>query len=412
MSMRAINGVEELSPVRILHIVSSIDPKAGGVSQAIRTMASGLTEFNIESEIVSLDDPDSEFIRFDNCRIYALGVGKTGWNYNNELSRWLSANFLNYDAVIIHGLWQYPSFVVRKLAVKRKGKSPRILVMPHGMLDPWFQKAKGRKIKALRNWIIWQLTEKQVVNTADALLFTCETERILARDTFRYYQPKNEIVVGLGVTLPPPLRGNMLRELRNAIGLEVDENYLLFLGRIDIKKGVDLLLESYISVKEKGVVLPKLVIAGPGLDTPFGAEMSRLAAENQDIIFPGMLTGDLKWGAFYGCEAFILPSHQENFGIAVAEALACGKPVLISDQVNIWREIKQQEACLVEPPTRDGVTKLLEAWAVISEERRIKMQYSSSACFENHYTVKKVSLNMSTAIRQLLGIRSHGERVV
>ena len=92
------------------------------------------------------------------------------------------------------------------------------------------------------------------------------------------------------------------------------------------------------------------MIAGPGLDTAFGREMRQLAESlcpqpstltpQPAVFFPDMLTGDAKWGALYGCEAFVLPSHQENFGIAVVEALACGKPVLISNQVNIWREIE------------------------------------------------------------------------
>ena len=73
----------------------------------------------------------------------------------------------------------------------------------------------------------------------------------------------------------------------------------------------------------------------------------------------GMLSGAAKWGALYGCEAFVLPSHQENFGIAVVEALACGRPVLISDQVNIWREIVEDGAGIAEADTEEGVEKLL-----------------------------------------------------
>jgi glycosyltransferase involved in cell wall biosynthesis len=75
---------------------------------------------------------------------------------------------------------------------------------------------------------------------------------------------------------------------------------------------------------------------------------------------PHRLRKSEKWGVLYGCEAFVLPSHQENFGIAVVEALACGKPVLISDQVNIWREIVEDGAGIAEADTEEGVVKLLK----------------------------------------------------
>eukprot|EP01038_Epipyxis_sp_PR26KG_P002792 gene2792-3964_t len=75
-----------------------------------------------------------------------------------------------------------------------------------------------------------------------------------------------------------------------------------------------------------------------------------------------MLRGEQKWGAFYSSEAYLLPSHQENFGIAVAEALGCGLPVLISDKVNIWREIDQARAGMVETDTVDGTERSLRHW--------------------------------------------------
>jgi glycosyltransferase involved in cell wall biosynthesis len=88
-----------------------------------------------------------------------------------------------------------------------------------------------------------------------------------------------------------------------------------------------------------------------------------------------MLNGEAKWGALYGCEAFVLPSHQENFGIAVVEALACGRPVLISDQVNIWREIVEGGAGLVAEDTLEGTYTLL---ASLVEKSSIQKQLLTS----------------------------------
>src|SRR5690606_26372536 len=196
--------------------------------------------------------------------------------------------------------------------------------------DPWFQRDKSRRLKAFRNEIYWRLTEKKTVNQADGLLFTCHQELLLARETFKGYKPKQELNVGYGIQAPPTYTE---KSMPPALA---DKPYWLFLSRIHPKKGVDLLIRAYDELCSQSSGVPDLVIAGPA-DSDYARQMIEIAEDNPKIHFAGMLQGDAKWGALYGCEAFILPSHQENFGIAVVEALACSKPVLISDQVNIWR---------------------------------------------------------------------------
>ena len=179
------------------------------------------------------------------------------------------------------------------------------------------------------------------------------------------------------------------------------KKYLLFLSRIHQKKGVDLLIKAY--KKTKSAVygkLPQLVIAGPGLDTEFGKEIKELADNEPDIIFPGMLSGQLKWAAFYGCEAFILPSHQENFGIAVVEALASGKPVLISDKVNIWREIDREKAGIVMPDTEEGVHQTLLKWFSMSPDEKGIMAEQATIAFAKHFTVEQAAKRTVEVIKE------------
>ncbi len=102
-----------------------------------------------------------------------------------------------------------------------------------------------------------------------------------------------------------------------------------------------------------------------------------------------MLDGDVKWGAFRRAAAFVLPSHQENFGIAVAEALACRVPVLISDKVNIWREIEADGAGLVEADDLAGTQRLLKRWAMLGEEDRGRMAERAEACFRKRFDVSR-----------------------
>ena len=104
-----------------------------------------------------------------------------------------------------------------------------------------------------------------------------------------------------------------------------------------------------------------------------------------------MLEGDLKWGAFRSADAFVLPSHQENFGVAVVEALACGLPVLISDKVNIWPEIAQDEAGIVNPDTAEGTYRSMAAFLAMQPEERRRMVGNGLACFRARYEMKRTA---------------------
>ncbi|MBC7507207.1 MAG: glycosyltransferase, partial [Ferruginibacter sp.] len=108
-----------------------------------------------------------------------------------------------------------------------------------------------------------------------------------------------------------------------------------------------------------------------------------------------------KWEAYVGCEAFVLPSHQENFGIAVVEALACSKPVLISDQVNIWKEIQDAGAGIVAPDTLEGTKQLLLSWLHMNTNDRAEIIGNTRRCYEKKFTVKAAAENMYEAIKSL-----------
>ena len=135
-----------------------------------------------------------------------------------------------------------------------------------------------------------------------------------------------------------------------------------------------------------------MVIAGPdeeGLE-PELTSLATAGGAGERVHFPGMLRGDAKWGAFYAAEAFALPSHQENFGVAVAEALACGTPVLISNKVNIWREIAADGVGLVEEDDLAGTARLLARWRALTVAERAEMGAKSRPVFQRRYNVREV----------------------
>lgn len=377
---------------KILHVVSSMDPVLGGVCKAVRTITTSLIANGIDNEVVSLDDPNASFISNDSFTLYALGKADNAWAYNPNLLPWLKNNLHKYDYVVIHGLWLYSSYAVNKAC--KAFKNTKYFVMPHGMLDPYFQKASGRRLKAFRNWFYWKIIERKVINNSHGLLFTCEEELFLARKPFKPYKPNKEIIVGLGVEEPPKYNPNMSVAFFNICKELENRPFFLFLSRIHEKKGVDILIEAYkksIVNKSKESDIPVLVIAGPGLDTNYGKKILEMVNEdvtlNNTIFFPNMLTGDAKWGAFYNCEAFVLPSHQENFGIAVVEALACGKPVLISNQINIWKEIHQAKAGIIQEDTLKGTTGFLQDWIKMSLEKKEMMSNNAEVCFQTYYSI-------------------------
>jgi glycosyltransferase involved in cell wall biosynthesis len=389
-----------MKPSGVLHVIASLDPEKGGVGEAVRLIISGLEKQGIHSEVVTLDHPDNNFCTNDSFAIFALGPQKGSWQYSKKLIPWLITNLQNYEGVILHGLWLYNSYALGKVfsIAKKKpllygrgdNKFPKLFVMPHGMLDPYFQKSARRKLKAIRNWAYWKLIERKTVNNADGLLFTCEQEKLLARQSFRPYSPKLEIIVGLGVDEPPAYTSAMQLAFSNRCERPIDTPYLLYLGRVNEKKGVDILIEAYADICDSITSIPALVIAGPELESPFGRKIKKIVLENDTlknkIYFTGMLSGDAKWGAFYGSDAFILPSHQENFGIAVVEAMACGKPVLISNQVNIWREIQESGGGLIGSDTKEYTIKILQDWHVLSDIEKTKMNLNARRTFENHFS--------------------------
>jgi glycosyltransferase involved in cell wall biosynthesis len=357
-----------------------------------------------------MDDSNAIFLGNDNFKINTIGAARGPWQSNKDLIPWLVTNLARFDAVIVHGLWLYHTYAVHKaLKILKKDKNnkqniPKMFVMPHGMLDPYFQKAQGRKLKAIRNWLYWKLVEGKILNEADGVLFTCEEELRLARETFQPYHPKQEINIGYGISQPPAFNFEMQHDFFELCPQVVNNPYILFLSRIHEKKGVDLLISAYKSLltESNKTIIPKLVIAGPGLETPFGKEMRQLGKGYEDLIlFPGMLTGSKKWGAIYGCDAFVLPSHQENFGISVAEALACSKPVLISNQVNIWREM--DGGAIVSSDTFEGTKSMLNQWLSMDTAHKQVMAQKAYNAYERNFESFPAAKKFLEAINQVTG---------
>ena len=351
--------------------------------------------------MVSLDDPASAWLTAHQGRAMALGPGRSSFQYSSNLLPFLSKHLAALDVCIVHGLWQYPGLAVRS-AAKKAGKP--YFVFPHGMLDPWFKRTYP--LKHLKKWLYWPWGEYRVLRDAAGVLFTCEDERILAAESFPQLYRAREVVVGLGLR-DAALDGVALAE--HFIGLHPGlrgKRVLLFLGRLHPKKGLELLIQAFGRVSAQHPQL-RLVIAGAVSGTGVGPdyltalnELARHSCPPESVIFCGMLDGADKDGALCAAEAFVLTSHQENFGMAVVEALAASLPVLISDKVNIWREIDADRAGLIEPDTLDGTTRLLERWLSLDESQRDDMRSRARDCFQRRFDVQTVACGLVNALER------------
>lgn len=367
--------------MKILRSSHTVNPALGGPIESITQSSAALARRGHEVEIISLDAPNDPWVRDAPFRVHALGPGRGGYGFAPGFTAWINEHRAEFDAVIVHGIWQYSSFGVwRALA----GTKPPYFVFPHGMLDPWFKRTYP--LKHLKKLLYWPWAEYRVLRDAAAVLFTSEEERRLARESFARYHCR-EVVVNYGTAAPANLeqaRGSFFATQPQLEG----KPFLLFLGRLHEKKGCDLLIEAFNRVRKSNRDL-SLVMAGPCHDDEYRRRLQSLAGRAGDaILFPGMLTGDAKWGALSAAEAFVLPSHQENFGIAVVEALACGTPVLISNKINIWREIDEDGAGFVESDDLAGTAKLLERWLATDGETRAAMRASARKCFAERFEIE------------------------
>jgi glycosyltransferase involved in cell wall biosynthesis len=367
--------------MRILHLVATIDPRAGGVSEAIRALLTyGPADY--QQEVASLDDPTAPFLAELPVPVHAFGPATSAYAYSPKLVPWLIANRARFDVVYVHGLWGY---ITRAAHRALTGHTP-YAVFPHGMLDPYFKRAFP--LKHLKKWLYWLAVEYWVLRAAAKVVFTCEAEAELAKQSF-WLHHWNPYVVAFGATAPEGDLAAQKQSFLTRFPKLEGRRFLLYLGRIHPKKGCDLLIDAFLKTAASDPGLD-LVMAGPDPDDCQTTLMQPVNAAGLAfrIHWTGMLQGDLKWGAFLASEAFILPSHQENFGLAVAEALACARPVLLSDKVNIAPDIAADNAGLMQPDTPQGTLNLLERWIALPPAARAAMGAQARITFDQRYDMR------------------------
>lgn len=352
--------------------------EGGGPAEGVRLLTEVYRQLGHTVEVATLDPPGEAAADLD-VPVHALGRSSRGYGFSPALRPWLRENARRFDGTIVDGLWQYHGLAALR---ELRGRYPYV-VFPHGMLDPWFNRTYPLKI--FKKLPYWTLVEGPMLRGSDAVLFTSGRERDLATHSFPG-STWNASVVPYGTLGSSGRADDEIAAFYTSLPQLHGEPFLLFAGRLHPKKGCDLLLRAYAAAAQRQS-LPRVVFAGPD-SVGLRVKLQRLAQDlgiSGRVVWAGMLTGPAKWGAFRAAEALVLPSHQENFGIVVAEALSCGTPVLLSDQVNIAADVQRCGAGLVESDNVAGTERLLLSWANLTEGQRENMAQQAVACWRRHF---------------------------
>jgi glycosyltransferase involved in cell wall biosynthesis len=384
--------------MRILRVIAGTNASEGGPIEGIRQIAKVLASRGHTVEVASLDPADAAWLDELPFKVHALGTDRDWYLSAPMLQKWLVENAHKYDVVVQHGLWNPTGFATwRAMRATRSS----YLVYSHGMLDPWFRRAYP--LKHVIKQIVWLIADGRLTADAKYVLFTTEEERSLARKSFWPVRYRERVVQYGTADVDIAALGRQAQTFRQEHP-EVGHNpFLLFLSRIHPKKGCDLLIQAFAEIARVRPDL-HLVVAGPD-DADIRSSLIELTTrlEVKDRVhWPGMLQGDAKWGAFAASEAFVLPSHQENFGIVVAEAMACGRPVLITNKVNIWREVFACGGGIVENDDLTGVSNLLKAFAGMSPADLEGMGRKAREGFLKNFEISYVADSILSIFEELV----------
>ena len=330
--------------MHILHVIPYMHPRGGGPPVVVENFIHQANRRGHQSEILSTplfcdgDEADllaklrelapTTFVPAPKALILLEGL----------TTNWLHETVRRADIVHIHTLWS-PLNIFVSWACARYRK-PYVL-MPHGYLDPYSLKVK-RWSKAAYLWAV----EHRAIAAAQRLIFTADDEMRLVQNLFPSLPEC--LVIPLGGDPPSAGADELSAAFVERFPMARGRRQLLFLGRLDFKKGIDRILSALPRVVDRYQDV-LLTIVGEG-GFAFERDLRNIIARRgltNFVMMTGRLEGRMKWGAYASAEIFLLPSRQENFALTVAEAMHMAVPVIVSDQVNSWPHVEHAGAGMI-----------------------------------------------------------------
>jgi len=365
---------------KILRIISSLDPSFGGPAKAIIDSTLELKSRGIDVEIVTNDCQNEIFYKKKNIKIHNVGSFFFTKNFNLKLFFWLLKNRYNYTDFLVHGIWELNTLIARLLLKKK------YYVFLHGMLDPYFV---NEPLKLIKKKIYWFLIEKQNLLKAKAVLLTSSNEKKLLSNTYVDTNRIKKKIINYGILKPninfKKSKNVFLNKFKNL----KDKNFFIFIGRFHKKKGCEKIIDlakHFKNLKKNNIIL----MCGPKSSYKnYLKELSKRYLLNDYIHWTGFLNGDLKWGALSCAKAMLLPSHGENFGVSVTESLLCGTPVIITNKVNIYNYILNDNAGFISDDTSISFINAVDKFDRLKNRQIKTLNLNAKKCFDKNFNLKK-----------------------
>lgn len=348
--------------MKIVHYIPALSRRLGGVAVYMQLLAK---ELGRECELIVVTRPFDNPLELENCRVVNIPIPKA--EFQKAWSDFLYAE--NPDLVHINGVWQLDTWWIQKEALRR---GIRTYITPHGMLEPWsIQHNHWKKLLAMF------LYEKKALRCARNLVATADSEK---RNLLKLKVTNNEIpVISNGIDV-------------STIEIKKDwsvKKKILYVSRIHIKKGIELLIDTLLLIKDylDGY---EITIAGEG-ETEYVESLKKKAlASGLNINFVGGIYGEEKWHAFRDADFFVLPTNSENFGYAIAEALASGTPV-ITTKGTPWHELNSCNCgCWIDRNTNELKKAILGFMEKTPEDLEL-MGRNGRKLIEDNYSAKAMA---------------------
>jgi glycosyltransferase involved in cell wall biosynthesis len=373
--------------MRVLHVIPSVSERSGGPATAIIPMCRALMREGIEVLIVTTDagwqGSNGDVLEYKGvpARVFHSQWGES-FKYSRPLASWLDTNIRNFDLAHIHAVFNHSSVAAARAC--RDAGVPYV-IRPLGTLDPW-----SMTQKSLRKRLFWQVSGKAMLQRAAAVHYTSEAEKLSTEGRMGLNHGK-VIALGIETSTTSESVANHFPELTS-------DPYVLVLSRLHPKKGLDVLIDAFQSLETQQFPGWRLVIAGDG-PSEYVSRLKSKVKEDR-IRFTGWLDGERKEAALGGASLLALPSHQENFGLCVMEALAHSVPVLVSPNVNLATEIAAANAGWIATIDKDALAeRLAEA---LHDKEELTRRGRAGKQLSQKYSWENAARNLAALYRDLL----------
>ena len=383
--------------MRVLHVIPSLSPTQGGPSLALPAMARALSAEGVKVDVICTDDDGKgrhvkdiqlgQWTQREGYRVTYFPKQVEFYKVSLPLAKWLRLHARDYDLVHIHALFSFSSIAAARAA--RKAGVPYI-VRPLGVLNQWGMSQRRRWIKGLS----YRLFDGPALNHASAIHYTSQAE---AADAARLGLRSRASIIPLGIELSDFEKLPDASSFRQKYSLSEALPVVLYLSRLDPKKNVELLLNATAQLDQP----VQLVIAGSG-DEAYVEKLQSMARElGLSVTWVGHVSGELKLSALAAATVYVLPSHTENFGIALLEAMAAGCACVATTGVALAAESAECGAVRVVAPEVSSLTEALKQLLNAPSERA-ELGRAARTRAQEAYSVKAMGRSLHDLYQSLI----------